>query len=89
MGNGLLVLQFHAREISRLLEIEIQVYGFDTGKGLLSYNVSHLDMPFHWQQGLFEMDFSGLNQKLESAKLIIGDSSDTIPTFFDSYRQRR
>lgn len=86
MGNGLLALQFHAREISRLLGIEIQVYGFDTGKGLPSYDVSHLDMPFQWQQGLFEMDFSGLNQKLESAKLIIGDISHTISAFFHSYQ---
>src|SRR6266851_7746170 len=31
-GNGLVNLEWHAREISRWLSIGIDVYGFDTGK---------------------------------------------------------
>lgn len=84
-GDGLLAMQFHAREISRLIGIEIQVYGFDTGKGLPAYDVSYLDMPFQWKQGLFEMDFSDLEKKLEKAKLVIGKMEDTLPSFFDAY----
>ena len=33
-GRGLIDLEYHAREVSRELEIEIDVYGFDTGSGL-------------------------------------------------------
>lgn len=84
-GNGLLAMQFHAREISRLIGIEIQVYGFDTGSGLPTYDVNYLDMPFHWKQGLFEMDFSDLEKKLETTKLVIGKIEDTLPSFFDIY----
>lgn len=84
-GNGLLAMQFHAREISRLTGIEIQVYGFDTGKGLPNYNVNYLDMPFLWKQGLFEMDFTELSIKLDSTKLVVGDIKETLSTFFDEY----
>ena len=84
-GDGLLAMQFHAREISRLIGIEIQVYGFDTGKGLPDFDVNYLDMPFQWKQGLFEMDFSDLEKKLEKAKLVIGNMEDTLPSFFDAY----
>lgn len=84
-GNGLLAMQFHAREIGRLLDIEIQVYGFDLEKGLPANETNYLDLPFQWRQGLFEMDFSRLSGKLEGAKLILGDVSETTVNFIEKY----
>ena len=84
-GGGLLAMQFHAREISRIFGIEIYVYGFDTGKGLPAKEINYLDLPFQWKQGLFEMDFTKLNDKLEGTRLIIGDICETLPDFFECY----
>lgn len=32
-GNGLLNIEYHAQETSKLLSIDIDIYGFDTGEG--------------------------------------------------------
>lgn len=82
-GNGLIALEFHAREIGRLFGIEIQVYGFDTGEGLPKYDVDYRDMLFHFQQGTYKMDVSLLTDKLEKAKLILGDINATSQQFWD------
>jgi hypothetical protein len=33
-GNGLRMLEEHAKKIESILGVKIEVYGFDTGKGL-------------------------------------------------------
>lgn len=81
-GNGLLALEFHAREIGRLFSIEIQVYGFDTGEGLPEYEEDYRDLPFHFRRGSYKMDFSRLTEKLEKAKLILGDIHITSHQFW-------
>src|SRR4051794_1057437 len=45
-GKGLLNLEYHAEEASRALGIEIDIYGFDTGKGLPA-PVDYRDLPYH------------------------------------------
>ncbi len=81
-GNGLLALEFHAREIGRLFDIEIQVYGFDTGEGLPEYDEDYRDMPHHFRRGTYNMNFSQLTEKLEKAKLILGDINTTGHQFW-------
>lgn len=85
-GNGLLSLQFHAREISKLLGIEIQVYGFDSGEGLVKTEETYLDMPFWWQPGFFKMDYKKLEKKLDNTQLIIGDVNNTCKNFFEEHK---
>ncbi len=82
-GNGLLALEFHAREIGRLFDIEIQVYGFDTGEGLPEYETDYKDQLFRFKMGAYKMNFSQLAEKLTSAKLVLGDIHATSLQFWE------
>lgn len=83
-GNGLLNLEYHTQEIEKLLDIKIDVYGFDTGEGLPNI-LDYRDLPYHWESGFFKMDVPKLQSKLKKAKLIIGNIDVTSKTFFDDY----
>jgi hypothetical protein len=80
-GRGLIDLEYHAREVSRELGIEIDVYGFDTGHGLPA-PLDYRDLPYHWKEGFFDSDLAKLRSKLNGAKLIIGDIRETSSSFF-------
>lgn len=82
-GNGLLNLEHHARKISRLMPIEIEIYGFDTGEGLPK-PVDYRDLPYHWKEGFYRMDVAALRAKLTKAKLVLGNVSETLAGFCES-----
>ncbi|MBA3240164.1 MAG: hypothetical protein H0T60_02970 [Acidobacteria bacterium] len=79
-GRGLLSLEYHAAEVSRSLGIEIDIYGFDTGKGL-PVPVDYRDLPYHWKEGFYSMDRGKLEARLKKARLVIGDIRETAPSF--------
>jgi hypothetical protein len=79
-GNGLLNFEYHADLISKLLPIEIEVYGFDTGEGLPK-PIDYRDLSYHWKEGFYKMDVKALEAKLKKAKLILGNVSDTVDSF--------
>lgn len=79
-GNGLVNLEYHARNVSRLLGIDIDVYGFDTGVGLPKSN-DYRDLPYHWKEGFYAMDVEKLQSRLTSASLVLGDIAETVQTF--------
>ena len=83
-GNGLLNLEYHAREVSKLIPIEIEVYGFDRGAGLPKPR-DYRDLPYHWKEGFYEMDVPALQSRLESAKLVLGNVEETALSFFEKY----
>jgi hypothetical protein len=83
-GEGLLALEYHARLIERELEIGIEIYGFDTGKGLPS-PLDFRDLPYHWKEGFFAMESDKLRTRLNKAKLVIGDIAETSLDFFKTY----
>jgi hypothetical protein len=83
-GNGLLELEKCAAAASKIINIKIEVYGFDTGEGL-PVSVSYRDLPFVWNKGLFKMDIEKLKKRLTSAQLVIGDVRETGKTFFEKY----
>lgn len=83
-GRGLLSLENHAREIERALEIDIDIYGFDTGKGLPK-PLDYRDLPYHWKEGFFNMDRAKLQARLTRAKLVLGDIGETSRKFFTEY----
>jgi len=83
-GNGLMVLEAHAREISKLFEVEIEIYGFDTGTGLPE-PLDYRDLPYMWQKGFFKMDLPALQARLSMAKVVLGDINDTSHDFFEKY----
>jgi hypothetical protein len=84
-GNGLVVIEQHARWIQRELGIQLAIYGFDTGEGLPE-PVDYRDVPYAWKAGFFKMDRAALEQKLKSSQLVIGNVRDTGGTFFDQYK---
>ena len=83
-GNGLIALEFHAAEIGRLFGIEIFVYGFDTGKGLPEYKTDYRDMPYHFKKETYNMDYQRLTNRLEKAKLVLGDIHETSQQFWNT-----
>lgn len=83
-GAGLRNLEEHARQVSRLFPVAIQVYGFDTGVGLPA-PVDYRDLPFVWRKGFFRMDAAQLGAELKQAKLVLGDVKDTAVDFFERY----
>lgn len=81
-GNGLLNFEYHAEQISKILPIEIEVYGFDTGEGLPK-PTDYRDLLYHWQEGFYKMDVKALQAKLKRAKLVLGNVADTVGGFFE------
>lgn len=79
-GNGLLELESHAATISRMLGIQIDVYGFDMGSGMPA-PTDYRDLPYYWKAGYFRMDVPALERQLHNAKLVLGDVAVTVPQF--------
>src|ERR1700730_2552995 len=65
-GNGLITLEHHAEQVSEILPIEIEVYGFDTGEGL-PRPIDYRDLPYHWKEGFYKMDVKALEATLKRA----------------------
>jgi hypothetical protein len=83
-GRGLLVLEKYAIKLGRLLEIDIDVYGFDGGNGLPAPK-DYRDLPYHWKSGMFQMDESKLRKRLQAATLVVGNIEQTSETFFEQF----
>ena len=65
-GNGLVVIEQHARWIQRELGVGLEIYGFDTGEGLPE-PVDYRDLPYGWKAGFFKMDRAVLDRRLQSS----------------------
>ena len=83
-GRGLLILEEYTKEIEKLLNIKIDIYGFDLGSGLPKPK-DYRDLPYHWKKGFFAMDEQNLRSKLKKTNLIIGDIETTSKEFFLKY----
>lgn len=83
-GKGLIELEYHALQVSKIFGVDIEIYGFDTGEGLPDPQ-DYRDLPHHWKKGFFKMDVPGLKSKLKKAKLVLGNINLTSKSFFDEY----
>ena len=83
-GQGLLILENHIKEIEKYFNIEIDIYGFDTGEGLPE-PIDYRDLPYHWKKGFYSMHHQDLKKRLKKSKLIIGNIEDTSKTFFTNH----
>ena len=83
-GNGVLFIESYIEAIKNELGVEIDIYGFDLGSGLLKPN-GHQDLPYWFNENLYKMDFEKLKKKLKKTKLLIGDVKHTINDFFKNY----
>jgi hypothetical protein len=72
-----------ADRIEKILRVDVDVYGFDTGKGLPK-PLDYRDCPNLWSPGYFPMDKEKLQSRLQKAKLLLGLVEDTVPEFIKS-----
>lgn len=83
-GAGLLALEYHAEQAEKLYPVKIEIYGFDTGKGLPEV-LDYRDMPYLYKPGFYEMNVPVLQAHLKRAKLVLGNVSDTVGGFFKEF----
>ncbi len=83
-GQGLILLEEHVKEIEEYFNIEIDIYGFDTGEGLPE-PIDYRDLPYHWKKGFYSMEKDNLKKRLKKSKLVIGNINETSKTFFSDY----
>jgi hypothetical protein len=79
-GQGLKSLEAISKKVEELLQVQIDVFGFDTGQGLPA-PVDYRDLPNVWTDGYFPMDKEKLMGELDNAKLFIGLVKDTVKEF--------
>jgi hypothetical protein len=80
-GDGLLIMQTHAKAIQKETGIRFSVVGFDLGSGLPAPK-DHRDHPERWKEGEFPMEEAHLRKKLlPITSLILGDVAETVPAF--------
>lgn len=80
-GGGIIALEKIAKQITKLTNVQIDIYGFDLGKGLPKPK-DYRDLAFMWKEGFFKMDRKKLEQKIKkTTTLIFGDVKKTVPQF--------
>ncbi|WP_156438655.1 hypothetical protein [Bradyrhizobium valentinum] len=79
-GAGLVAMERHAEATRAETGVEVVVFGFDTGKGMPAPE-DYRDMPYLWQAGYFAMDVPKLRARLKSARLVLGDVTETLRNF--------
>lgn len=82
-GDGLLALERYAAELGARAGLEVEVYGFDLGRGLATPS-DYRDLGYVWKRGGYRMDVDGLKKRLKSAKLLLGDVRETVSEFLRS-----
>ena len=83
-GSGLVDLEFISNEIAQVLDIQFEIYGFDSGEGMPA-STDCRDLLYMWSAGDYQMDQKCLRDSLNSAQLVIGDVKETVPVFFEKY----
>jgi len=79
-GNGLVALEAAAERVRAVFDIDVEVFGFDSGVGLPP-PTDHRDAPFLMAAGDFPMDEARLRSRLNSAELVTGLVGETLPGF--------
>lgn len=83
-ARGLLNLEGHAKEIEKCTGVSISVYGFDRGTGLPN-PANYRDMPYRFKAESYKMDRAKLEARLERAQLVIGEVTETISSFANTF----
>jgi hypothetical protein len=80
-GAGLMNIAILAQKVSSLTGVDIQVYGFDTGKGMPPHR-DYRDHPNLYREGDFPSNLASLKTQLPpNAHLILGELATTVPQF--------
>ena len=83
-GSGLVDLEYISNEVSKILDIQFEIYGFDTGEGMPA-STDYRDVLYQWSKGEYKMDLIKLQKMLHNTQLVIGDVKETVPKFFDEF----
>ena len=78
-GNGIIALEKYKKKIEKYTNVEIKIYGFDTGEGLPETK-NNFDLPFIWSGGNYKINKEKLNEKIKS-KIFFGDIKYTFEEF--------
>jgi hypothetical protein len=82
-GSGALALEHVANTLEPLLGIGIDIYGFDSGRGLPEPK-DYRDCPNLFSQGYYPPDPDQLEKKLKRTRLRMGLVQSTVPEFLES-----
>jgi hypothetical protein len=82
-GNGLLALERAAMRLAEIFGVEIDVYGFDSGRGLPPPR-DYRDLPNLWSQGAYTLDEPKLRARLQRAELVMGLVEETVGKFLQA-----
>ena len=78
-GNGIIALEKYKKSIEILLDIKIDIYGFDTGVGMPPTDLKE-DLPFVFKQGQFKIDKDEVSKRIK-CKIFYGDIKNTVSDF--------
>jgi hypothetical protein len=79
-GNGQIEMERIAAEVEKRFDVQIDIYGFDTGAGLPG-PMDYRDVPNLCSEGLYRMDSDKLRGRLKKSQLVLGDVKETIIEF--------
>ena len=80
-GNGIKSILKYKRKIEKILDIKINIVGFDTGTGLPNSNLKE-DLPYFWKQGDYtNINLKDLEKEDSSIKIYEGNISSTIDKY--------
>ena len=80
-GNGIKSILKYKRKIEKILDIKINIVGFDTGTGLPNSNLKE-DLPYFWKQGDYtNTNLKDLEKEDSSIKIYEGNISSTIDKY--------
>jgi hypothetical protein len=82
-GEGLVALEAIARDVRKRFNIQVEIFGFDSGEGLPTHR-DYRDLPCIWRGGFYKMDVEVVRSRLSSAHLILGDVRETVPAFLQA-----
>ena len=76
-GNGIKSILKYKRKIEKILDIKINIIGFDTGTGLPNSDLKE-DLPYFWKQGDYtNINLKDLEKEDSSIKIYEGNISST------------
>lgn len=79
-GNGLVNIEYHVKEIQKIIDIDVEIYGFDASSGLPKAK-DYRDMPYLWKENFYVMDVPKLKSRLTSSTLMLGDIKKSLENF--------
>ena len=79
-GKGLRSLEKHAQKIGAIFDINVNVYGFDIGSGLVDTG-DYRDIVYWFEPTIFKVDIEKVRRSLKRAKLVVGDVALTVQEF--------